>query len=108
MSIAANAAEFINDLLHKLGINVEPYVGEIIWAVLTFIIAIVIGFIVYYIFERYLGRWAQKTKTKLDDEILKNTKKPIYLLVILIAAYYGLQGLTMLKPFSSEIAFIFN
>jgi len=108
MSIAANAAEFINDLLHKLGINVEPYVGEIIWAVLTFIIAIAIGFIVYYIFERYLGRWAQKTKTKLDDEILKNTKKPIYLLVILIAAYYGLQGLTMLKPYASEIAFIFN
>lgn len=108
MSFGANIAEMINDFLRNVGINVQPYVGEVIWAILTFIIAIIIGWVVYYIFERYFAKWAKKTKTNLDDEILKNIKRPIYFFVILIAAYFGLEGLTILQPYSAELSFIFS
>jgi small-conductance mechanosensitive channel len=44
----------------------------------------------------------------LDDEILANIKKPIYFLVMLIGAYYGLEFLSILEPYSTEVAFTFS
>ncbi|MEE8564853.1 MAG: mechanosensitive ion channel family protein, partial [Candidatus Thermoplasmatota archaeon] len=67
-----------------------------------------IGWIVYHIFERYFTRWAKKTKTKLDDEILRNIKKPIYFFVILIGTYSALETLTILDNYSEALAFIFT
>ena len=63
---------------------------------------------VYHIFERYFTRWAKKTKTKLDDEILRNIKKPIYFLVILIGIYFSLEILTILEDYSEILFFIFT
>jgi len=103
MSIGASIAEFITEQF-----NISPLAGEIIVSVMMFILAIIVGWIVYHIFERYLTRWAEKTKTKLDDEILRNIKKPIYFFVILVGAFYGLEFLSFLKPFASELAIIFT
>ena len=108
MSMGANLAEFMNTLLKRAGINTNPIVGEIIISILIFVGSVIAGWIVYRIFQRYFTRWAEKTKTKLDDEILKNIKKPIYFLVILIGAYLGLEFLTFLEPYATPIAFIFT
>ena len=107
MSIGANLAEFMNNLLEQAGINTNPIVGEILVSILIFVGSVIAGWIVYHIFQRYFTRWAEKTKTKLDDEILKNIKKPIYFLVILIGAYLGLEFLSFLKPYATTMAFIF-
>jgi len=108
MSIGANLADFFNNQLEQVGINTSPLIGEVIVSAMIFAISIIVGWIVYHIFERYFARWAKKTKTVLDDEVLKNIKKPIYFFVLLVGAYYGLEFLSILKPYSTELARIFT
>ncbi len=103
MSVTSDLAELISEQL-----NINILVGEIILSFLIFAIAIIAGWIAYYIFERYLTRLAKKTKTTLDDEILRNVKKPIYFFVILIGIYYALDLLTPLKPYSVQLTQIFT
>lgn len=81
--------------------------SEILASVIVFALTIVIGWTVYLVFEKSLMSWARKTRTKLDDAILRNIKAPIYLFVILVGAYYGLSHLSLLAPYSSETAAIF-
>ena len=106
--MGANAAEFLREILQDAGLEISDFVSEIIISILIFALFLIAGWIVYHVFERYFTRWAEKTKTKLDDEILRNIKKPIYFFVILVGAYYGLEFLTIVKPFATELAFIFT
>jgi len=108
MSFGANLVEIIQELLEKLGVEVNLQTAQAISSVVIFAIFIITGWIVYHIFERYFVKWAEKTKTKLDDEILRNIKKPIYLSVILVGAYYGLEFLTVLEPHRPLFALIFT
>jgi len=108
MSLGADLASFFNEQLQKAGLNVQPLIGEIIVSILIFAVFIILGWIVYHIFERYLTRWAKKTKTKLDDEILKNIKKPIYFFVFLVGSYYALEFLSVVKPFVDVLSIIFT
>ena len=101
-------AEFFNEQLGKIGIDTSPLIGEIFVSIMIFAIFIILGWIVYRIFERYFTKWAKRTKTNLDDEILANIKKPIYFFVILVGAYYGLEFLSILEPYSTEVAFTFS
>ena len=108
MSFGAYVLEFIDDVFTLLGIDASPLIKQIIASVGLFILFIVIGWIVYHIFERYFTRWAKKTKTKLDDEILRNIKKPIYFFVIIIGIYFSLELLTILENYSETLVFIFT
>jgi small-conductance mechanosensitive channel len=101
-------SEIINNLLQENGIQVSPIVGEILAALTFFFLAFVIGLIVYHLFEHYFSKWAEKTATTLDDEIIKNIKKPIYFFVILIGALYGLDQLSVLDPYGLEVSQIFT
>ena len=51
--------------------------GELIWSTIILIAFLVFGWIVELIFEHYFHKLAKKTKTKLDDQILINVKRPI-------------------------------
>ena len=104
MSITLTLGEWINDQLHNTGITSNMYVGEGIAAVIFFALTILFGWIVYHIFERYFTKWAQKTETTLDDEIIKNIKKPLYFFVILIGSFYAVSQLSMLDSYTKEIA----
>ncbi|KAA0006638.1 MAG: hypothetical protein FE042_05360, partial [Thermoplasmata archaeon] len=57
------ATDLANAISKELGI--PQYMGEIIVSILIFLMAIIIGWTVYIIFERYIKRLAEKTKTKL-------------------------------------------
>ncbi|UCF13621.1 MAG: mechanosensitive ion channel family protein [Thermoplasmatales archaeon] len=109
MSLEANIAG-LNDWINSLlPVGTPTYVGESIISISIFLAFIILGWIVYHVFQRFLVRWAEKTKTKLDDEILKNIKKPLYFLVILIGAYYALINFKYLSTnFSGELVFIFG
>lgn len=107
MNFTENLSEIIDNQLRQLGIDVSSWVVELITAAIVFLLAIFIGWIVYYIFEHYFTKWAKKTKTTLDDEIIKNIKKPIYFFVILVGLYYGLEQISILKPFKNELVLIF-
>jgi small-conductance mechanosensitive channel len=107
MNIGANILEFIIGVFDTLGLNVNPLATQIFASIIIFLIFIIIGWIIYHIFERYLSRWAKKTKTNLDDEILKNIKSPIYFFVILIGLYSAFDAIELLDQYSDFLMFIF-
>jgi len=102
-----NVAEMINELLRQSRIDVDPIVSQIIAAFIIIASAFIIGFVVYHVFERYFTKLAKKTKTKIDDEIIRNVKKPIYFLVILLGFYYAFDQLTALDIYWGIVAQIF-
>ena len=95
MSLGADLANFVSVILENLGIRIQPHISEILAAIILLIIFFFLGWFVYQITERYLSRWAKKTKTKLDDEILLNIKKPIYFFVLLVGVYYALEFISI-------------
>jgi small-conductance mechanosensitive channel len=68
----------------------------------------IVGWIVYTIFKRYLVHWAKDTETNIDDEILRNIKAPIILLALLLGLHYGLEPLSILDPYSGTLSQLFS
>jgi small-conductance mechanosensitive channel len=95
-----------NFLEQYLGLS--QIVSEIISFALIFTLAIVIAWIGHSLFKRYLCRWAARTETNLDDEILRNVRAPIFLLAILFGLYYGLVGITSLQAYAQDFATAFT
>jgi small-conductance mechanosensitive channel len=87
-------------ITEQLGLS-DPLIGELIISSLIFIAFIIAGWIIVHIFEHYFLKWAKKTKTKLDDEILKNVKKPIYVLVIFLGIFYFINNLSVIDQYIS-------
>jgi small-conductance mechanosensitive channel len=76
--------------------------GELIWSTIILILFIVLGWIVEHIFEHYFKKLAKKTKTKLDDEIFRNVKRPIYILVLFFGLYYFIHNLSILNQYIDQ------
>ena len=89
-------------------INVGQLESEVASSLIIFSLAIIIGWIFYSIFKKYLTHWAKETETKLDDEILHNIKAPIILLSLLLGLHYGLEPLSFLNPYSGTLSQIFS
>jgi len=87
--------------------NLGQLESEIAAAVIIFMLSITVGWTIYLVFRRYFSRWAKKTKTKIDDEILRNIKIPILLLATLLGAFYALNSLSFLNPYSHILEVIF-
>jgi len=96
----------IYQFLENLGLS--DFYARLLISVLVFIGFLILGWIVDHVFEHYFKRWAAKTKTKLDDEILKNVKKPIYVLVIFFGLSFFIFNLKILETFSPQITNIIN
>ena len=100
--MASSLAELLDEFF-KIG----QLASEAIASAVILLLAIVIGWAVYIVFRRYFTRWVKSTKTKLDDEILRNIRAPILFLAILAGVYYGLGSLSILKPYSELLTAIF-
>lgn len=61
----------------------------------------------HFVITCWLKKIAEKTKTDIDDLILKAVTKPFYVLVILAGIYFGLKSLSFLKPYFSSIEKVF-
>jgi small-conductance mechanosensitive channel len=101
--ISASMSQWFND---TFGFS-EPLYGELIWSTILLVGFIIFGWIVENIFEHYFKKWASKTKTKIDDEILKNVKRPIYLLVIFFGIYFFVQNLSVIDQYQEVINDVF-
>jgi len=97
--ISASISEKINEMF---GFSDQLY-GELIWSIILLIAFLVFGWIIEHIFEHYFKKWAKKTKTKIDDEILKNVKKPIYVLVLFFGVYFFVQNLSIVDNYRDII-----
>ncbi len=100
---ASDLTELLKDYF-----NLGQLEGEIVTSAIIFAFAVIVGWTVYIVFRKYLTRWAKRTKTKIDDEILRNIRAPILLLAFLLGLYYGLQPLTFLKPYSEILTVAFT
>jgi len=89
-------------------LNLDQLVSETVAFAIILAIALIIAWIGHAVFKRYLLRWASKTKTKLDDEILRNVRAPIFLLAILFGIYYGLEGFASLQANAQTFAYAFT
>ncbi|MDY6966057.1 MAG: mechanosensitive ion channel [Halobacteriota archaeon] len=59
-------------------------------AFLIVILTIMVARICIFIFERYLEKFAAKTKTRIDDIIIKAIKGPVYVVVTFLGIYIAL------------------
>lgn len=107
MNIAINLGDLINKLLQENNINANPIVGQSIAAFILFAFSLIIGWIIFHLFEHYFSRWAKRTKTTLDDEIIKNVKRPIYFLVILVGLWAAVDQLAFLDTYLVYTSFMF-
>jgi small-conductance mechanosensitive channel len=107
MIFEINLGEYINSLLQESGYQVNPIIGQSIAALIFFALTFIIGWIVYHVFTFYFTRWAKKTKTTIDDEIIKNVKRPLYFLVILIGCWVAVYQLVFLDIYAVYIGYIF-
>jgi small-conductance mechanosensitive channel len=97
----------LSDLLQQY-VGLSQVVSEVIAFSIILSLAIVIAWIGHSLFKKYLCRWASKTQTNLDDEILRNIRAPIFLLAILFGLYYGLAGIASLQAYAHEFALAFT
>jgi len=81
--------------LRELGL--QKLYAEALVSIAIFIVFIIFGWVVEHIFEHYFKKWAKKTRTRLDDEILANVKTPIYVLVLFFGLYFAFFNLTVLE-----------
>jgi small-conductance mechanosensitive channel len=97
----------LSELLQQY-VGLSQIVSEIVAFAMIFSLAIIIAWIGHSLFKRYICRWATKTQTHLDDEILRNIRAPIFLLAILFGLYYGLAGIASLQAYSEDFAKAFT
>lgn len=97
----------LSELLQQY-IGLSQIVSEIVAFSIIFSLALVIAWIGHTIFKIYLCRWAAKTETNLDDEILRNVRAPIFILGILFGVYYGLVGIASLRDYAQDFATAFT
>jgi len=64
---------------------------------IVLVFVIIIGLILRNILFRYLRKLSEKTKTELDDIIIKNLQNPILLWTIIIGIYLGLKTIPLSK-----------
>ena len=87
----------LNHMFENLGLS--EFYATLATSILVFILFLAIGWVIEHIFEHYLKKWAKGTRTKVDDEILKNVKRPIYVLVIFFGFYFFMHNLSIVAPY---------
>ena len=65
MNVLLNLGDIINQLFRDNRIIIDTFYGEIIAAILIFLGAFFIGWIIYHVFEHYFSKWAKKQKPPL-------------------------------------------
>jgi len=81
--------------------------SDIVLAVTILLIFMVLAKVIYFFLKKVVVIWTKKTKTTLDDEILKALEKPIYIGVIVAGLYFALIQISALAAYFSEIRLVF-
>ncbi|HJH27697.1 MAG TPA: mechanosensitive ion channel protein MscS [Methanophagales archaeon] len=68
---------------------------------------LVLAKIVHFILVKYMRELAARTKTDIDDIILKIVTKPVCIFIMFAGLYFALKSLSDLEKYSAEIGGIF-
>jgi len=88
-------------------LNINAGTAEILASIILFAVVAVIGWAVYIVFNRYISKWAEKTKTTLDDDIIDAVKTFVLIIVGIIGIEYALTPLSFLQPYMETLDGIF-
>ena len=69
--------------------------------------SIIIAKILHFILKNYLHKLTEKTKTDIDDIILKSIIKPLFILIIITGLYFALKSLSLVTSYFSLLDNIF-
>jgi MscS family membrane protein len=89
-------ANLTDTIQQTLGTNAAT--AEILASLFLFVGVAVIGWAIYFVFNRYFSKWAQKTETTLDDDILDAVKSFIVISIAIIGIEFALSPLSFLQP----------
>jgi small-conductance mechanosensitive channel len=89
-----NLTQIFEQLLHT-----NASTSEILSSIVLFAVVALVGWVIYSVFNRYFCKWAEKTKTTLDDDIIEAVKSIILILIIVIGIEYALTPLSFLQPY---------
>lgn len=99
----ANLTETLQQIL-----STNAGTSEILASIVIFVIVAVSGWGAYFVFNRYFSKWAQKTETTLDDDILAAVKVIIIIMIVVIGIEYALSPLSFLQPYSDTLTGVFT
>jgi small-conductance mechanosensitive channel len=96
-------AETIQEVFQTNSLN-----GEIIASAITFSVVVLLSGLSYFIFSKYISRWAERSKTTVDDEIFRGVKNIVIGLIVLFGVYYTLSSLSFLADYSGYLSQLFS
>lgn len=76
---------------------------NLVYAIVIVIVSAVVAKVFLFAFQRTVLHFTSKTKTKLDDLIMRAIKKPIYIAIILGGIYFAIQYLNFLSAYATII-----
>lgn len=83
----------VDTLLNQLGVEKSQYNGYegAIFFVGIIIASLIAAKIVYWLIEKYVKAFAKKTKSEIDDLVLKIIQKPLYYIIILLGFEFAVR-----------------
>ncbi len=76
---------------------------DILWAIVIFLSSIVIAEILNFIIKTYFTRFVSKTKTKYDDELIHEIRKPVLFGIIILGAFLAITSIHYFDPYKKNI-----
>lgn len=94
----ANLTQIFEQLLHTNAGTAEILASIILFAGVAFA-----GWAIYFGFNHYFSKWAQKTTTTLDDEIIDAVKRIIVIAIIVIGIEFALAPLSFIQAYHTTM-----
>jgi small-conductance mechanosensitive channel len=88
-------------------LNIPLGTAEILASIVIFAVVAFAGWGIYFVFNRFFSRWARKTETTLDDDIIDAVKSFIVILIIIIGIEFALSPLSFLQPYYATLDGVF-
>ena len=75
------------------------------WSIAILIVfgSVIVSRFFYWVLTRIVMRHAEKTKTKLDDILVKNLKEPVLFAIIIVGIWYAIKYLNFTPEFDAKI-----
>lgn len=99
----ASLTELIQQIL-----NVSANTAEILVSIIILVIVVAVGWGAYLVFNRIFCKWAKKTETTLDDDVLAAVKVIIIILIVIFGIEFALQPLSFLQPYDVTLTEVFS
>jgi len=88
-------------------LHINPTSAEILVSILIFSVIGIIGCVSYFIINKYVNKWVEKTASTLDNEIAAIVKVIMVVLIAILVIQFSLSPLSFLEPYSDWLVTLF-